>query len=129
MRLPSCTVSFRSQGSFSSWECGRCQFLRSQSTMSRRDCPSDVESRLRFALQQQLKFQSFREGQLEASSAVLRGTDVVLRMPTSGGKSLAYVLPCLCLPYLTIVISPLISLMNEQVRWAVLIRIFKRLGR
>ena len=59
--------------------------------MSTRECALDVESRLRFALQHQLNFQDFRKGQLEATSAVLRGRDVVVKMPTSGGKSLAYV--------------------------------------
>ena len=70
------------------------------------------------ALQDYLNFQQFKQGQLEAASAILTGNDVVDRMPTSGGKSrsLCYVLPCLCLPGLTIVISPLVSLMNEQVR-------------
>ena len=38
-----------------------------------------------------------------------------MRIPTAGGKSLCYVLPALCLDGLTLVVSPLIALMNEQV--------------
>lgn len=75
-----------------------------------------IETRLTAALREVLGFQQFRVGQLAAASAVLMGKDVVVKFPTSGGKSLCYILPSVCLPDLTLVISPLISLMDEQVR-------------
>ena len=48
----------------------------------------EPETQLLTALQDYLNFQQFKPGQLEAASAVLRGNDVVVRMPTLGGKSL-----------------------------------------
>ena len=83
--------------------------------MARRETSEEIEMQLWNALREKLQFENFRAGQLEAACAVLDGLDVVVKMPTSGGKSLCYVLPCLCLTGLTIIISPLISLMNEQV--------------
>ena len=61
-------------------------------------------------------FSSFRPGQADIVSAVLAGQDVLAIMPTGGGKSLCYQLPALCLEGLTLVISPLIALMRDQVR-------------
>ena len=58
---------------------------------------------------------SFREGQLEASKAILLKKDVFVRMRTSGGKSLCYLLPALVLDGVCVVVSPLISLMDDQV--------------
>ena len=60
-------------------------------------------------------YSSFREGQGDLVDAVLRGRDVLGVMPTGGGKSLCYQLPALMLPGPTLVISPLISLMRDQV--------------
>lgn len=62
-------------------------------------------------------FDAFRKGQEEAIDAVLNPTQygVLSILPTSGGKSLLYQLPAIMLPGLTIVISPLISLMKDQV--------------
>ncbi len=61
-------------------------------------------------------FQAFRPGQKDIAQAVIDGRDVLAIMPTGGGKSLCYQLPALCRPGLTVVISPLIALMRDQVR-------------
>ena len=66
-------------------------------------------------LRQYFGFSSFREGQQTLIDAVLAGRDVLGVMPTGGGKSLCYELPALLLPGLTLVVSPLISLMKDQV--------------
>jgi len=62
-----------------------------------------------------LGLKAFRPGQEEVIEAVLDGKDVMCVMPTGGGKSLCYQLPSLVRPGLTIVISPLIALMKDQV--------------
>ncbi len=61
-------------------------------------------------------FAAFRPGQEEIVDAVLAGRDTLAIMPTGGGKSLCFQLPALCLPGVTVVISPLIALMRDQVR-------------
>lgn len=58
---------------------------------------------------------SFRKGQQEVISHVIAGHDCLCVMPTGGGKSLCYQLPSLVRPGLTIVVSPLIALMKDQV--------------
>jgi RecQ family ATP-dependent DNA helicase len=63
-----------------------------------------------------LGFASFRPGQREAVEAALEGRDSLIVMPTGGGKSLCYQLPGLATEDLTIVVSPLIALMNDQWR-------------
>jgi RecQ family ATP-dependent DNA helicase len=63
-----------------------------------------------------LGFDSFRPGQREAVEAALEGRDSLIVMPTGGGKSLCYQLPGLATEELTIVVSPLIALMNDQWR-------------
>ena len=57
----------------------------------------------------------FRDGQLFLISSILEGRDCLGIMPTGGGKSLCYQIPALALQGLTLVVSPLISLMNDQV--------------
>ena len=59
--------------------------------------------------------QEFRKGQQEVISHVIAGHDCLCVMPTGGGKSLCYQLPSLVRPGLTIVVSPLIALMKDQV--------------
>jgi RecQ family ATP-dependent DNA helicase len=63
-----------------------------------------------------LGFTSWRPGQREAVEAALEGRDSLIVMPTGGGKSLCYQLPGLATEDLTIVVSPLIALMNDQWR-------------
>lgn len=60
-------------------------------------------------------YSAFREGQEELIDGVLSGRDVFGIMPTGGGKSICYQLPALMLPGVTLVVSPLISLMKDQV--------------
>src|ERR671939_2229199 len=69
----------------------------------------------REALQQYFGFTDFREGQDEVVRAVLDGRDTVVVMPTGGGKSLCYQLPALMREGVTLVVSPLIALMKDQV--------------
>src|SRR3954452_21697333 len=67
------------------------------------------------ALDQHFGFAGFRRGQREAVEAALEGRDVLVVMPTGSGKSLCYQLPALVREDLTIVVSPLVALMQDQV--------------
>jgi len=69
----------------------------------------------REALTRAFGFADFRPGQVEILSAVLSGKNVFAVMPTGAGKSLCYQLPAILRPGLTIVVSPLIALMRDQV--------------
>jgi ATP-dependent DNA helicase RecQ len=70
---------------------------------------------LRAALHEHFGFAGFRPGQREACEAALAGRDVMVVMPTGSGKSLCYQLPALLRDDLTVVVSPLVALMQDQV--------------
>ncbi len=67
------------------------------------------------ALDRYFGFQEFRDGQEPVVSALLSGRDALVVMPTGGGKSLCYQLPALVMEGVTLVVSPLIALMKDQV--------------
>ena len=66
-------------------------------------------------LRKHWKHETFRPGQWEIIEAALEGRDVLAVLPTGGGKSLCYQLPAVCSGGLTLVISPLVALMQDQV--------------
>jgi ATP-dependent DNA helicase RecQ len=70
------------------------------------------------AVRELFGFPGFRRGQREAVEAALAGRDVLVVMPTGSGKSLCYQLPALMRADLTLVVSPLVSLMQDQVEAA-----------
>jgi ATP-dependent DNA helicase RecQ len=73
------------------------------------------QAKLKKSLRKTFGLRSLRPGQKQVIQNVLNGRDTLAIMPTGGGKSLCYQLPALSLPGTTLVVSPLISLMKDQV--------------
>ena len=67
------------------------------------------------ALEKHFGFSEFKSGQAEVVSSLLAGQDTLAVMPTGGGKSLCYQLPAMVMEGITLVVSPLIALMKDQV--------------
>ena len=86
---------------------------RTQKTTSSRVDREDLR-----AAAERFDVRRFRPGQMQVMEAVLSGKDALAVMPTGSGKSLTFQLPSLLLPKATVVVSPLISLMQDQVEKA-----------
>src|SRR5450631_1064127 len=74
-----------------------------------------AEDEMATALQRHFGLSGFRTGQADVIASVLAGRNTVVVMPTGAGKSLCYQLPSVLLPGVTVVVSPLIALMKDQV--------------
>ena len=79
------------------------------------DTEDKATDELLAALQKHFGYDAFREGQREVIETILNGENILASFPTGHGKSLCYQLPALILPGVTVVVSPLISLMKDQV--------------
>src|SRR3954452_8708256 len=86
--------------------------MASSSSMS---ATNDAAADMLTPLRTHFGHRAFRQGQEEIVAAVLGGRDVLAVMPTGSGKSLGYQLPAVMLDGTTLVVSPLISLMKDQV--------------
>lgn len=76
---------------------------------------TEIDRRLATLLHERFAMNEFRRGQLDILRSVAQGRDTMAVMPTGGGKSLCYQLPSLLKDGITVVISPLIALMRDQV--------------
>ena len=83
--------------------------------MSQPELANNLPHLLRSTLQSIFGYADFRTGQQQVIEAISQGQDTLVIMPTGAGKSLCYQLPALALKRLVLVVSPLISLMKDQV--------------
>ena len=82
--------------------------------LSREDLPHSA--RVRRLMRERFGIRGWRPNQLQAVNCALAGRDTFILMPTGGGKSLCYQLPAVLAPGTTVVVSPLISLIHDQVQ-------------
>ena len=75
----------------------------------------DIDTQLHKTLKNRFGFDSFRGAQLDIVRHIVQGNDAMIIMPTGAGKSLCYQLPALVRKGVTIVVSPLLALMKDQV--------------
>ena len=75
-----------------------------------------LKEKLRLVLERGFGFPAFKPGQIDVILRVLKGANTLALLPTGAGKSLTYQLPALLLPGITLVISPLLALMSDQMR-------------
>ncbi|XP_039124177.1 ATP-dependent DNA helicase Q-like 5 isoform X3 [Dioscorea cayenensis subsp. rotundata] len=106
----SCLGDFQMQERSSGFDLGRIE----EAIMAAREDPSEVN--LLELLRLVYGHSSFRDGQLEAIQKVVAGESTMLVLPTGAGKSLCYQLPALILPGVTLVVSPLVALMVDQLK-------------
>ncbi len=83
--------------------------------MSATDVSTELREQLRSTMREYWGYEEFRPLQERAMLAGISGRDSLVVLPTGGGKSLCYQVPALCLDGMAVVISPLISLMKDQV--------------
>ena len=105
----------RSPGSKNHRPRRRRRWIWARPTGGCRGCPVASATDVDGALHELFGFAGFRPGQREAVEAARAGRDVLVVMPTGSGKSLCYQLPALMRTDLTLVVSPLVSLMQDQV--------------
>ena len=85
------------------------------SPISTADTQDEATDELLAALKRYFDYDDFRDGQREVVEKILNGENILAAFPTGYGKSLCYQLPALMLPGVTVIVSPLISLMKDQV--------------
>jgi hypothetical protein len=115
-----CALSDQNACDFFQWADGQDTSWNHKSTNTTplKDIVSPAGEILDYGTENRRKFghSSFRLGQKEVIENALQGRDVFVLMPTGGGKSLCYQLPAWCCPGLSVVISPLLSLIQDQVQ-------------